>query len=200
MRRDHPRVCGEKGFGEDDYTRREGSPPRMRGKVGWSAERSGPEGITPAYAGKRSGLSGLALSDGDHPRVCGEKPVAMHTRMTSAGSPPRMRGKAASACLTSFQTGITPAYAGKSTRPCSSIVQYGDHPRVCGEKKAGLMKVQLTGGSPPRMRGKAALSASAAGSEGITPAYAGKSPCRKSAKPAGGDHPRVCGEKTKKIP
>ena len=45
------------------------------------------------------------------------------------------------------------------------------------------------------MRGKAALSASAAGSEGITPAYAGKSLKSDDADVTYKDHPRVCGEK-----
>ena len=35
---------------------------------------------------------------------------------------------------------------------------------------------------------------------GITPAYAGKSPYPVALTLSGGDHPRVCGEKTKKIP
>ena len=45
------------------------------------------------------------------------------------------------------------------------------------------------------MRGKGTCTCRCYSRRGITPAYAGKSPCRKSAKPAGGDHPRVCGEK-----
>ena len=70
-----------------------------------------------------------------------------------------------------------------------------DHPRVCGEKKVSRDGVAYKWGSPPRMRGKAALSASAAGSEGITPAYAGKSrECAQGLTPVQ-DHPRVCGEK-----
>ena len=35
---------------------------------------------------------------------------------------------------------------------------------------------------------------------GITPAYAGKSPFVHNLLPEFGDHPRLCGEKTKKIP
>ena len=36
--------------------------------------------------------------------------------------------------------------------------------------------------------------------KGITPAYAGKSFAHSLIPPLLGDHPRVCGEKTKKIP
>ena len=53
LRRDHPRVCGEKlmpprlGFGLM------GSPPRMRGKVYTFFLHFSSVRITPAYAGKR---------------------------------------------------------------------------------------------------------------------------------------------------
>ena len=50
------------------------------------------------------------------------------------------------------------------------------------------------------MRGKANLLQANTGYIGITPAYAGK---RLAANPQGShwqDHPRLCGEKTKKIP
>ena len=50
-----------------------GSPPRMRGKVGFGIQHRTFSGITPAYAGKRMpGRLTLAISE-DHPRVCGEK-------------------------------------------------------------------------------------------------------------------------------
>ena len=49
--------------------------------------------ITPAWAGKSFGLFGPQIPSMDHPRVGGEKPVAMHNLTTKAGSPPRGRGK-----------------------------------------------------------------------------------------------------------
>ena len=50
------------------------------------------------------------------------------------------------------------------------------------------------------MRGKGRCSAQAYESKGITPAYAGKSLHPLLSALAARDHPRVCGEKTKKIP
>ena len=50
---DHPRVCGEKQFQLFDNTLRQGSPPRMRGKVMVKFQPLPVVGITPAYAGKR---------------------------------------------------------------------------------------------------------------------------------------------------
>ena len=50
------------------------------------------------------------------------------------------------------------------------------------------------------MRGKALSGLLITGQGGITPAYAGKSAQLEGAPPLAQDHPRVCGEKTKKIP
>ena len=77
-------------------------------------------------------------------------------------------------------TRITPAYAGKSR-----LATFNDE---TGE------------GSPPRMRGKARPRAGSFPSCGITPAYAGKSISALEENQISRDHPRVCGEKTKKIP
>ena len=74
--RDHPRVCGEKGFGEDDYTRREGSPPRMRGK----------DSVLPVL---------LLNTRGSPPRMRGKAPItgqwAHTTRITPAYAGKRLK-------------------------------------------------------------------------------------------------------------
>ena len=51
---DHPRVCGEKFPKWAPITLLMGSPPRMRGKVWDNFKHFMGEGITPAYAGKRT--------------------------------------------------------------------------------------------------------------------------------------------------
>ena len=50
---DHPRVCGEKRARVSFATNGLGSPPRVRGKAFFCAERSAGRRITPACAGKR---------------------------------------------------------------------------------------------------------------------------------------------------
>ena len=192
---DHPRVCGEKG-GRDVIIRHDrGSPPRMRGKALFPCRSGRCPGITPAYAGKSSSDSTCVRTVSDHPRVCGEKPVAMHTRMTSAGSPPRMRGKGSmSHCVLSLY-GITPAYAGKRSQFPSLWQAVRDHPRVCGEKTLPRIDRVVLQGSPPRMRGKDILQMISILHLRITPAYAGKSPAGAGYAYNGRDHPRVCGEK-----
>ena len=51
-RRDHPRLCGEKGNSKGLRGARWGSPPPMRGKGTPFASSFSPRRITPAYAGK----------------------------------------------------------------------------------------------------------------------------------------------------
>ena len=70
---DHPRVCGEKRDADTATAFTGGSPPRMRGKACCLASRTELMGITPAYAGKSICKSSCDATDGDHPRVCGEK-------------------------------------------------------------------------------------------------------------------------------
>ena len=50
--RDHPRVCGEKSAGANVIGLSLGSPPRVRGKAAEPRASHGPQGITPAHAGK----------------------------------------------------------------------------------------------------------------------------------------------------
>ena len=131
----------------------------------------------------------------DHPRICGEKEnVGMYFKVKE-GSPPHMRGKAATGQSWEQAYRITPAYAGKRNPRCSKRNTGGDHPRICGEKCNESAPLVSMVGSPPHMRGKGKKDRDYRQRPGITPAYAGKSHfagcpafCRK-------DHPRICGEK-----
>ena len=168
----------------------------MRGK-GFSAfEFYVDFGITPAYAGKRQRTGRHRLHRRDHPRLCGEKTENRQTPAAQTGSPPPMRGKAATRQQRKvkkigspppmrgkvpihdtvfFHVGITPAYAGKSMELSSNIMVSKDHPRLCGEK-ASTKAWELWGtGSPPPMRGKAGYRSRNFLTFRITPAYAGKS-------------------------
>ena len=193
--KDHPRVCGEKVHCQGMLFRLSGLPPRMRGKDVRLVQDLTTDGITPAYAGKsaRNWTSGSGC--GDHPRVCGEKPLQSSVNSTMEGSPPRMRGKGISRHGVTHNRGITPAYAGKSEKQVPFLPPYQDHPRVCGEKvKKGFDGVYQKG-SPPRMRGKGSGTGGFQSLQGITPAYAGKRDRPRSGPGTTRDHPRVCGEK-----
>ena len=172
----------------------------MRGKDDEGRLKLHHVGITPAYAGKRS--TSLTFSQGywDHPRVCGEKPDRILWEHWKEGSPPRMRGKVSKRFFLGAAYRITPAYAGKSSSKCPFFRAIRDHPRVCGEKLSTTSTLGSSWGSPPRMRGKELRNQLSRMMTWITPAYAGKSRCPYRLHLRLWDHPRVCGEKTKKIP
>ena len=172
----------------------------MRGKVDDIETGDLIHGITPAYAGKSPLPFTAAVAGRDHPRVCGEKVKIIALLRVFTGSPPRMRGKAESVQTLLYPDRITPAYAGKRFRDFLWSRLVRDHPRVCGEKNSASSGLWPKSGSPPRMRGKVRYTFCSLEVGRITPAYAGKrSLCHPSGRPAR-DHPRVCGEKTKKIP
>ena len=73
LKKDHPRLCGEKMRTANGMHGDLGSPPPMRGKVVLFCTDFKCIRITPAYAGKSLNEMNLAGGDWDHPRLCGEK-------------------------------------------------------------------------------------------------------------------------------
>ena len=172
---DHPRVCGEKFSSMWRRYMVSGSPPRMRGKASALDVLPLPCGITPAYAGKSSEDTRRSGTNGDHPRVCGEKSFENGVKGYFEGSPPRMRGKAPARIAEMMLSRITPACAGKSLPAVLKCPPTRDHPRVCGEKPLQSSVNCTMEGLPPRMRGKVISSLQCDFLSGITPACAGKS-------------------------
>ena len=111
--RDHPRMCGEKQPGYEE----------------WPGA-----GITPACAGKSFLRSSSLSRSGDHPRMCGEKSHRPFSSPFSLGSPPHVRGKESGFLREQQKSGITPACAGKRRQDYCTPTQHWDHPRMCGEK------------------------------------------------------------------
>ena len=111
--KDHPRVCGEKILHYCVFRGEGGSPPRVRGKAFCLCAHNRLPGITPACAGKSIVLKCARAYYWDHPRVCGEKNVAVSRSMRHIGSPPRVRGKVGKTKVPFPKCGITPACAGK---------------------------------------------------------------------------------------
>ena len=111
---DHPRACGENDRQGRRDCHRSGSPPRMRGKLSKAKNCFTPPRITPAHAGKTAWLAEFVTIAEDHPRACGENANLNGARLNAAGSPPRMRGKPASALSDRRILRITPAHAGKT--------------------------------------------------------------------------------------
>ena len=197
--RDHPRVCGEHQLLNGLQTSIEGSSPRVRGTPRLTEAGSGNSGIIPACAGNTREPLCVARCFRDHPRVCGEHPTMICRVMCVTGSSPRVRGTLAAHVDLRRVAGIIPACAGNtsaSRRLCSTTQ---DHPRVCGEHGISPANTPVRTGSSPRVRGTRAACFPPRGSGGIIPACAGNTSEHSYCPEPSGDHPRVCGEHTKKI-
>ena len=147
-------MCGEKSSPFLLRWRWIGSPPRVRGKELVKTVCNIWDRITPACAGKSPHAHPQITQNKDHPRVCGEKIFSRLLVSIFKGSPPRVRGKAASMLRFLEMYRITPACAGKSCFTFAVLVPQWDHPRVCGEKPHLVNRSQYRQGSPPRVRGK----------------------------------------------
>ena len=176
-----------------------GSSPRVRGKGDVGRDGVGAVGIIPAGAGKSPWCRWRLQRRLDHPRGCGEKPLALARSAAAAGSSPRVRGKAR--CRQGLRPGrgIIPAGAGKRMMCSISVSFRGDHPRGCGEKWTTARPTPAPAGSSPRVRGKVGGVAVEVGADGIIPAGAGKSHPPRRRRHADRDHPRGCGEKGSSI-
>ena len=198
--KDHPRVCGEQFLNRKASFSQRGSPPRVRGTDPSPAAWNSPAGITPACAGNSFHQSHKRGAVQDHPRVCGEQPSPPPTRGGDLGSPPRVRGTDRSAWPRRCWPWITPACAGNRTHTCGRMTPAWDHPRVCGEQPRLFSTLIPSLGSPPRVRGTEGKRYCPLFGQRITPACAGNSFSSQGATAQAMDHPRVCGEQTKKSP
>ena len=135
---DHPRGCGENMYITRTALGFLGSPPRMRGKRLCSLIFAAISRITPADAGKTTGLKPTHRAAQDHPRGCGENRRQELNIARGDGSPPRMRGKRHHKNDDCGLYGITPADAGKTGYLPHVQAGARDHPRGCGENCGGL--------------------------------------------------------------
>ncbi len=191
---------GEKLFHKSRLCWCQGSPPHARGKGRDRSQIVGTNRITPACAGKSVFYRLIVTADEDHPRMRGEKPQCLYQCNQSVGSPPHARGKACFPFFSGFRIRITPACAGKSMGARPAERRFEDHPRMRGEKVVVFIWITVKQGSPPHARGKAGILTTAGQQLRITPACAGKREARARRRSRAGDHPRMRGEKTKKIP
>ena len=174
------------------------------------------ERITPAYAGKSRFEFFNKFIIWDHPRLCGEKKNISLEMIVILGSPPPMRGKGTSgmgrprqaqdhprlcgeksdrSATCFFKSGSPPPMRGKGFR-CKPLCHlYRITPAYAGKSKEHDLPFEGDEGSPPPMRGKASAPVPPSLTRGITPAYAGKRWFSVPVSAAGGDHPRLCGEK-----
>ena len=96
-------------------------------------------------------------------------------------------------------SGIIPAYAGNTCLESKHCNRKRDHPRVCGEHTIAFPRSKPGVGSSPRMRGTLGGGGVGYTERGIIPAYAGNTDNAKRVMVNTRDHPRVCGEHTKRL-
>ena len=199
MTKDHPRRCGENRFCIGHMRVDKGSPPQVRGKHVRAKRRGCRNRITPAGAGKTLRTVRGFQPSWDHPRRCGENWAILPVAACMMGSPPQVRGKLFCHNLISSAYRITPAGAGKTSKRNCSRRTRRDHPRRCGENLPVARGGYHGLGSPPQVRGKQEACKNIALQLGITPAGAGKTIKALNQQLSPWDHPRRCGENTKKI-
>ena len=197
--RDHPRRCGENRLFFDFAQIHKGSPPQVRGKLHPRFPDICKGRITPAGAGKTLSDVDRDGNKKDHPRRCGENTESMEEIAVSLGSPPQVRGKRILNNACGMDDRITPAGAGKTKHFVFLLGVWEDHPRRCGENGVARAFQPVRKGSPPQVRGKLPYPTCFFVRVGITPAGAGKTEREKQLLQKNWDHPRRCGENTKKI-
>ena len=151
----------------------------MRGKLHSSLTPSERQRITPAGAGKTI-ITGSSTS-------------------ISPGSPPQVRGKHGGKNHPRIDNGITPAGAGKTMVQAAAAYSAGDHPRRCGENMLLFGLCMHERGSPPQVRGKHIGKIGNTFALRITPAGAGKTVATATAHDNEWDHPRRCGENSRRL-
>ena len=157
------------------------------------------DGIIPAYAGNTMCATPALPSTRDHPRVCGEHVKRVHRHRHAIRIIPAYAGNTHSIDLDRRAQWIIPAYAGNTCGRRARTYPTRDHPRVCGEHNAKTNYQKAKEGSSPRMRGTQLFAEVGQLRLGIIPAYAGNTLPWRGPQPIARDHPRVCGEHTKRL-
>ena len=190
----HPRVCGEQSIFGALIVSLTGSSPRVRGTVRGSPTRPAYLRFIPACAGNRSSVSLISLCTAVHPRVCGEQVWKNWSRVSRAGSSPRVRGTDFTMDQANTIARFIPACAGNRYETSSQILLTSVHPRVCGEQCSGLRPISVDDGSSPRVRGTDRDVGGIRPRVRFIPACAGNRYSSHTVCSFSTVHPRVCGE------
>ena len=154
--------------------------------------------ITPACAGITLSSPPPSVLGEDHPRVCGNYWLIFDRIECFWGSPPRVRELLQFNANEVPPRGITPACAGITVADGPLPGWQQDHPRVCGNYFCVWDKGDFRAGSPPRVRELRVSYGSNGVTLRITPACAGITLASTTMLRWYRDHPRVCGNYTKR--
>ena len=169
----HPRVCGERSRAGSRRHSQNGSSPRVRGTRSTPNSPPSDGRFIPACAGNAAPHGACLRASTVHPRVCGERVIAMNTSTKKPGSSPRVRGTPSGRNGLGGEARFIPACAGNAA---ASRVPFGAapvHPRVCGERLNAQQVNVGEVGSSPRVRGTPSANAVERGRVRFIPACAG---------------------------
>ena len=178
------------GFG---CAENQGSPPRVRSRLGYIEVGHGVGGITSACAEQTSSGSLSSCVSGDHLRVCGADTPVVSILAAGVGPPRGVRSRLDFTYHLVFEDGITSACAEQTS--CTSLLNTvsRDHLRVCGADRRDRRPHLCQQGSPPRVRSRLPLRVEFGAVVGITSACAEQTPSENELGPTSQDHLRVCG-------
>ena len=130
-----------------------------------------------------------------HPRVCGERWVALQEFEHDGGSSPRVRGTPPKAAKERDRRRFIPACAGNAVPHPKELQASMVHPRVCGERGQAMANPGEMYGSSPRVRGTPILHPLFVADSRFIPACAGNAAAERREDQMSTVHPRVCGER-----
>ena len=190
---DHPRACGANLSWLVWWWPRNGSSPRVRGKLGGLPALVAHVRIIPARAGQTSACPRMRTASTDHPRACGANYLGRPDGRRDYGSSPRVRGKREPLDQQRVDGRIIPARAGQTAGYSLAVWVESDHPRACGANFVVNPDLEHLYGSSPRVRGKRRVLTTGLHAARIIPARAGQTRYPPACNTVNTDHPRACG-------
>ena len=189
----HPRECGADAAKHSEILRRQGSSPRVRGRLDHLRRPRQDRGLIPASAGQTPCYQNGSHSTRAHPRECGADEVEGDKLCLIRGSSPRVRGRRLRLRRRVGVARLIPASAGQTDASKSIDKGVGAHPRECGADRGRARMAQATQGSSPRVRGRQVAWIHRSQPPGLIPASAGQTCSRTAMRLVTRAHPRECG-------
>ena len=193
MSRDHLRVCGADLYILYTLSFGNGSPPRVRSRLGDDLHALMQGGITSACAEQTGSGANARFPPRDHLRVCGADDIAAIVNAATEGSPPRVRSRRVGFHVLCVAPRITSACAEQTRTLALSALFSGDHLRVCGADRVQPNRCEVLVGSPPRVRSRRRDRERTHVPTGITSACAEQTTRIWLDRSSIEDHLRVCG-------
>ena len=194
MHQAYPRRCGENSPSSTICRSNCGLPPQVRGELPIRQPGGARRGLTPAGAGRTSGMTPMRSMIPAYPRRCGENACPAPPAVPEPGLPPQVRGELGVRSAAAGRPGLTPAGAGRTTGCSPWSATSWAYPRRCGENAESARLLAADGGLPPQVRGEPKHPISAPIWAGLTPAGAGRTSRTRTPRPNHRAYPRRCGE------